>query len=233
MGKRIIHCQYLAQDRIRVLYEQIHQGKLRGLAGQVSLNLPVVGQLTLGTPTRKEPALTDQLHAVLAHLEKHEPEKIGTVDDPHLYIRGTLPMFSYLLPTEFLLKRRLKPEFIYYGCSTNSTILGLAGPVHNVVGKTQASADSEREVSSALPYLVSVLAQEYRTQTRYKSVEYDERQALDAIEYMEDYNRRGKQLRNFSFLATLQLDSQNIDGLDAYDDKRIILASPIYMAYAD
>ena len=140
MGKHIIHYQYLAQDRIRVLYEQIHQGKLRGLAGQISLNLPEVGQLTLGTPTRKESSLTDQLHAVLAHLEKHEPEKIGTVDSPRLYIKGTLLMFSYLLPTQFLLKRRVKPEFIYYGCSTDSTILGLAGPVHNGISEIPPSA---------------------------------------------------------------------------------------------
>lgn len=231
MGKRIMHYEYLAKDSIRMLYEQLPTGVLRSLGGQNSLNLPVVGQLALSTPGRREPAIIDQVRAVEAHLAKHEPEKIGTIDDPRMYIKGTMPMYSCFLPTEFLLKRRIKPEFIYYGGSTGSTILGLAGPVHNLRTKTQASRDSEHEVSSAQPYLVRVLADEFHVRSRFKAVDYDDGEALACIEYMEEYNRKGKQLHNLSFLATVKLNSDRIDGLDV--DQRIILASPIYMAYAD
>ncbi len=47
---------------------------------------------------------------------------------------------------------------------------------------------------------------------------------------MERYNRPEMQLRNYAFFATLKLDSQTRELLL---EKRIILASPIYVAYAD
>lgn len=230
MPKRIVHYEYLAGDRIRSLYQQIHRGRLSNIPIQVSPTVPLIGQVSIGTPTNKEPDLTRQLEAVLKHLEKHQPGSIGTVDEPRTYIAGTLRMFSFFLPLRYIQRRRPSPEFIYYGCSTNSTILGLAGPVHNLVGKSQASADTDKEPSSALPYLVGVLAKEYDTQTRY-GIPDDEELALDGVEAMEENNGKGKQRRAFRFLATVKLDSQNFIGRD--DDKRIILASPIYMALAD
>lgn len=229
MPKRIVHYEYLAQDRIWSLYEQIPRNRLPGLSVELGLNLQVLQ--VKSKPEPKELPLSAQAQAVLAHLEKHQPHDIGTVDEPRMYIKGTLPLFSYFLPMHYLLRRSPRPQFIYYGGATESTILGLAGPLRNLVGKSQASADSEEEPSSALPYLVRVLQEQYSSHRKYKSVEYDEGQALDCIEHMEKYNRSGQQLRTVSFLATVKLDSRNIDG--RYEDKRALLASPVFLALAD
>lgn len=230
MPKPIMHYEYLAADRIRNLYQQIHKGWFRRVPLQLSLSLLQLGQIVLGKPAENEPSLPEQLEAVLAYLEKHQPEKIGAIDEPRMYIKGVLPMFTHAIPQGFGVEPTDTPEFIYYGGSTESMILGLAGPIANLVGEPPAG-DSMRPLSSALPNLVKVLAKHYRVQTRFAGDRYDEKLALACIEYMEIYNRTGIQLRNYSFLATVKLDTQKIPR--RHQTKRIILASPIYMAYAN
>ncbi len=235
MPKPIVHYEYLAESRIRILYQQIHKGWFRRMPFQVSLSPLQLGQVTLGKPAGNEPPLTEQLDAVVAHLKKHQPIDIGTIDEPKKYIAGTLPMFTHTLPQGFGVQPSDEPEFIYFGGSTDTTILGLAGPVGNVPGQIPAG-DSMNNVSSAVPNLVQVLAKQYRIQTRLIKTGHvrgknHDGLALTCLWYMENYNREGMQLRNYSFLATVRLDSQRIFG--TMHGKRIILASPVYVALAD
>lgn len=59
-----------------------------------------------------------------------------------------------------------------------------------------------------------------------------EGEALGCVWYMETYNRQGVQMRTFSFLAALKLDSEKRAGW-IMEGKRIILATPLYMALAE
>lgn len=124
MAKRIEHYEYLAQDRIRNLYQQIHSGRWHDFPIEVSPSVPFIGQITVSKPSGKEPSLPQQLQAVVKHLQKHQPGDIGTVDMPKRYILGTLPVFSHFLPQEPKVNVAAIPEFIYYGGSTETTILG-------------------------------------------------------------------------------------------------------------
>src|SRR5260221_1281629 len=102
-----------------------------------------------------------------------------------MYIKGTLPMFSYFLPQGFGVKESDQPELIYFGGSTNATILGLAGAASYVYMGTDGSM---KQVSSSLPYLVNVIAKEYKiipAHPRFRPFRNSLTQALAAIEYME------------------------------------------------
>lgn len=169
---------------------------------------------------------------MLAHLYKRHPTHIGTIDEPKKYISGTLPFFSYLLPQGFGTPSEAEPELVYYGTSTPQTILALVGPFQNLdsAGRS-ASQGSIRPVSSAMPYLARVLAKEFRAQTRFQHYRSDEGIALTFVSYAERYNRRGRPLRNCSFFATVKLDSARMGGTQ--QKKRVILATPLYVACAE
>src|SRR6266699_1051189 len=231
MKKGLEYYAYLSEQTIQRLFEQIPKEMLPPIAAELGIYLHFLTIKVTKDRGEQEKALTTKLQAVVAYLEKHQPEHIGTIENPKRYIKGTLPMFSYFLPQGFGVKESAKPELIYYGGSKGNTILGLAGAASYVFADTNGRMEP---LSSALPYLVSVIAKEYQiipAHPRFRHVRYNISQALDTIEYMETYNRQGKQLRLFSFFAKLKLDSQNVSGWKG--DCRILLASPLYVAYAD
>jgi hypothetical protein len=153
-----------------------------------------------------------------------------------MYIKGTLKMFSHFLPQAFGTKEDAKPELIYYGGATEHTILGLAGAASYVHSPTQ---DPMNPVSSALPDLVRVLSKEFNlisASPRFKPIRQGPKQArreaghaLECIEYMNEYN--GPPVQMFSFFAKTKLDSEQVKDWDW--GKRIVLASPVYVIYAD
>src|SRR6266851_4025084 len=126
MSKRLEYYAYLSEQTIQRLFEQIPQNFLSSIALELGLDLHILTVRVTKDKGEQERALSARVKAVVAYLEKHEPEYIGTLDNPKMYIKGTLPMFSYFLPQAFGVKESDKPELIYYGGSKNTTILGLA-----------------------------------------------------------------------------------------------------------
>jgi hypothetical protein len=231
MSKRLEYFAYLSEQTIQRLFEQIPQNLLPPIAVELGLNLHFVTVKVTKDKGEQEQALSARVKAVVAYLEKHEPEHIGTIDNPKMYIKGTLPMFSYFLPQGFGVNENDKPELIYYGGSNQTTILGLAGAASYVIGNTNGRMD---HISSSLPYLVSLVAKEFQIVSAhpgFRPVPGSITQVLDAIDYMDEYNRKDQQLQNFSFFAKLKLDSQKVKVWRG--KRRTILASPLYVAYAD
>ncbi len=143
-------------------------------------------------------------------------------------------MFSYFLPQGFGADDKQPRELIYFGGSTTRTILGLAGAASYVFTPTNGDMTQIHEVSSALPNLTRVIAQSMPVNTIYSRDLYDEHQALDAMGYMERHNRPRAQLEGFSFFAKVKLDSFKVKGrIPRPGDRRIVLAWPLYVAYAD
>ncbi len=233
MSKGLEYYAYLSEQTIQRLFEQIPKKLLPPIAVELGINLYFLTIKATKDRGEQEKALTAQLQAVVAYLEKHKSEQIGTIDNPKMYIKGTLSMFSYFLPQGFGVKESDQPELIYFGGSTNATILGLAGAASYVYVDTDGRM---KQVSSSLPYLVNVIAKEYKiipANPRFRPFWDSTTQALDAMEYMEEYNRQGSQLQNYSFVAKLKLDSQKVSGWRGREGHRILLASPLYVAYAD
>ena len=234
--KDLIYPAYLSEHTIQKLFNQIPQNMLGSIAVELNVDVKIFSLKLSKTPAEKELSLISQALAVVSFLRKHQPEQIGTVDEPKKYIEGTLKMFSHYLPQGFGTKENAKPELIYYGGSTEHTILGLAGATSYVNSPTQ---DPMTAVSSALPDLMRVLLKEFdmvSATPRFNPVKQGSRQAkreaghaLECIEYMDEYN--GPPVQMLSFFAKTKLDSEQIKGWDW--DKRIVLASPLYVFYAD
>jgi hypothetical protein len=233
MSKGLEYYAYLSEQTIQRLFEQIPKKLLPTIAAELGIDLYFLTIKVTKDKGEQEKALTTQLQAVVAYLEKHQSEQVGTIDNPKMYIKGTLPMFSYFLPQGFGVKESDQPELIYFGGSTNATILGLAGAASYVYVDTNGRM---KQVSSSLPFLVNVIAKEYKiipANSRFRPFRDSTTQALAAMEYMEEYNRQGNQLQNYSFFAKLKLDSQKVSEWRGRGGYRMLLASPLYVAYAD
>jgi hypothetical protein len=231
MGKEVEYYAYLSEHTIERLYAQIGgRWSFPALGLGIGLAPPFV-KFTATKGEGKREDLGVKVKAVVAHLQRHEPHNIGTIDEPKRYISGTLQMFSYFLPQGFGGDIR-RPELIYFGGSTQQTILGLAGAASYVF--TSTGGEMTHEVSSALPHLTRVIAQNLRVKTMYGRALYDEHQALDAMKYMEVHNRRRHYLENHSFFAVVKLDSYKLSDRITYPGgKRVVLAWPLYVARAD
>lgn len=239
MSKDLIYPAYLSARTIQTLFEQIPPKILQGIVKDLDIEIQLTGPVGIKVTkafSENQQTLIAKAQAVVTYLEKHHPEQIGSIDEPSRYIKGTLRMFSHYLPQAFGTKEDAKPELIYYGGSTEHTILGLAGPASYVYNPTQ---DPMPLVSSALPDLVRVLLKEFdmvSATPQFNPVKQGRKQekreaghALEAIEYMDEYN--GPPVQMFSFFAKTKLDSEEIKGWDW--DKHIVLASPVYVIYAD
>jgi hypothetical protein len=229
MGKELDYYAYLSEHTIRRLYAQIKRPQfLSALGLEIALELPFV-KLKATTGEGPQEELAAQAKAVVAHLQRNEADHIGTVDAPKRYIKGTLPMFSYFLPQGFG-SRGKPPELIYFGGATDTTILGLAGAASYVYTSTDGEMP---KISSALPNLTRVIAQSLRVKIAYKRGRYDENQALDAMQYMDECDRPRAQLEEYAFFAKVKLDSHKVKGRISYPTgKHIVLAWPFYVAHA-
>lgn len=234
----LAYYEYLAQERIRNLYQQLgHRRWMLGL-GDFGIEVQAFPIPSLRFSAGKSrPAGVDvdvvtQLQALMKRMQERHPNDIGTVDEPKRFIAGNLPMFTYSLPRGFGTRPDATPEYIYYGASTQNTLLGLAGPYRNLSLTDQASTDTGgQHISSAIPCLVNVLAKEYHRETRYKQYGYSASTALSFVQYAEEYNRPDCPVNNRAFLATVKLDSATMGNTRM--GRRVILATPLYVALAD
>jgi hypothetical protein len=193
---------YLSEKTIKRLFEEIPNKALPAIALELGMDLKfLTAKLTL-SPNDNQRTLTARLKAVLKYLEKHEPQNIGTIDNPAKYIKGTEFMFSYFMPQGFGVGWEEPPELIYFGASTKETILGLAGSASYVFTQTDGVMSP---LSSALPYLAYVIARKSGVKLSHPAFNNPDNNdvitALSAMEYMEEYNRKEDHMQTYSFFA--------------------------------
>lgn len=123
------------------------------------------------------------------------------------------------------------PGLVYFGGHTKQTILALVGSPFHLIGRAK---DSTQEPSSDLPYIVSYLNRRFRDivdphlQAAIDSCDDVSDHGLAAIEHADVMNKDPR--IRMEFVACRILDSADIEGYEP--DKRLLLYSPIYVAYA-
>ncbi len=124
-------------------------------------------------------------------------------------------------------KRRDQPKLVYWGGSTEHTILGLGGSPRHMIG--QVGDATMGQPSSALPYLVAFLAE--HLQVASPPVDADPVDPLDCFDAVEVTNRHLKGgMPRFEFLAEFLLDDSDHKRIRPH--RRIMIGSPIYVALA-
>jgi len=104
----------------------------------------------LGATIKKEQSEEtrySKLKVVLSYIENHGD--VGTIDAPGSYFKGTLPMAWGPLGAS-------EGDIVYFGGSTDRTVVGLGGSMSHIIG-THKGAEQAILMGSALPDLVSVL----------------------------------------------------------------------------
>ncbi|MFD4941462.1 DUF7019 family protein [Streptomyces sp. NPDC058239] len=136
---------YVSDSKVDMLLAQIDPAVNRKRTTEVNFNLSVVG----GKHTTESPEGGDRsarLRQVVRYLE--EQGELGTVDEPGRFFGGTLPLRWGPFPTD--------PNLVYFGGSTECTVVGLGGSAHHVLGATPESAPGLPR--SLTPSLLAALA---------------------------------------------------------------------------
>jgi hypothetical protein len=160
---------------------------------------------------------------VLAEIERKHT--IGTVDEPNEYIKDTLPLFTQLIPSRpgTYYRSEDDPGLVYFGGGTAKTTIALIGSPFHLIGRAR---DPSEEASSNMPDLVAYLNKRFGDITPKRARKQD-----SGITIVEVIDRHHKEPRiPMEFFAWRILDSANIKGFNPH--KRLLLYSPIYVAYA-
>jgi hypothetical protein len=160
---------------------------------------------------------------VLTEIERKH--KIGTVDEPAEYIKDTLPLFTQLIPSRPGTYNRSEddPGLVYFGGGTAKTAIALIGSPFHLSGRVR---DPSEEPSSDLPDLVAYLNKRFGEIIPGRTRKQD-----SGITIVEVIDRHHKEPRiPMEFFAWRILDSAHIKGFHPH--KRLLLYSPIYVAYA-
>lgn len=214
---------YISDTKLINLCSQIPKGILETIAGELNINVKFVlleAGVTMKRDLPRETRYT-RLQVVVNYLEKHQPSDIGTIDAPKIYFKGVLPMHWRLIPPPPSDQTKL----VYWGGSTERTILGLGGSSQHVIGRTGDATIGEP--SSALPYLVAFLAEHLQLEAH--SADADPEDAEYGLGAVKATNGRMRgSMSRFEFLAEFLLDDSDRDSIPGR--KRIMLGTPIYVA---
>lgn len=128
---RVEYLIYVSESKVEMLYEQIRRqrsrnaSRLASIASQLEIKLRGV---QLSFRSKREETLYGKLWTVVEYLE--QTGKVGTIEEPRMYFKGTLPACWTSLedadnPTEVL---------AYFSSNTYRTIVGLGGSARHMVG---------------------------------------------------------------------------------------------------
>jgi hypothetical protein len=219
---------YISDPKVDMLLSQIEPDAKKKLATEFSVDLKVFAAKRSTEHGRGEDRIA-RLEAVIKFL--NENGYVGPIDEPRGYVGDTLPMRWGPHQDE--------PDLVYFGGSTERTIVGLGGSVSNVIGSPPAHSAAMSQ--SATPALVASL--EARMDAGLDDVEAgegagkgrsldDQQQALGAA-HIATADLRGP-VQSLEFLAkTLIRGPSPFPQRDQFDDMSVLLGSPLYVASLD
>jgi hypothetical protein len=182
------------------------------------------------TETESEDSRVARLETVVAFIQQYG--KTGTVDQPDDYIVDTLPMRWG--PYESMGTKSI----VYFGADTAKTTIGLGGSMRHVIGSVGSDSPT---AGSFTPFIVKALYEELglnepeiHPSLRNRPDVY--RSPFYAVD-LANTNMQGPTQR-LEFMARRLLDSARDLAADEQPaknsgEKRILLATPLYVALAD
>jgi hypothetical protein len=209
---------YVSDSKVDMLLQQVDPGFAGKRTTEVGVSLKFVSaKRSVEAPVSDRVA---RLERVVRHLDDFCD--VGSIDEPGQYFRGRLPMRWGPLASG-------QASLVYFGGSTEHTIVGLGGASGHVLGAPAPAAAEAGQVfaPSTMPGLVAGLA---------AAVTADgEAVPTSALASVHLANRllRGAE-QDVEFLAKRLLHgSSPYPELDARDGMTVLLGSPLFVALAD
>lgn len=214
---------------MEMLYDQL-PGKERGeRALEWKLNVPSVLSVSAKRQTRASDVGTqDMLTAIVDELQAEG--KVGTIEQPNLYIKQTMSMRWGMYHDAGEKPEDEAPLVYFGGFDPEARIhVGLGGSSKHVVGCEGATSTYSRSVT---PALVRALLKglENRNILMLRDERAEHRDVLSAIVIANYYLR--PPVQQLEFLAKV-LDKGEIDQLSLFTQggqARVILGTPLYVA---
>lgn len=213
---------YISERKIGMYDRQITRSKIQKLWELLfHITSIKVGPVALGF-TGKDTQTHQMMQEIIARIEKEHA--IGTIDQPAEYIHDTLPLFSVLIPSRPGYRRaKDDPGFVYYGGGTQTTSIALVGSVHHLIGQ---HPKENAPISSDMPGFVAYLNERLNEVVPTRKTRGNH--GLGAIWYADQYNSDPR--THMEFFAYRMNDSNDMKRITPL--KRLLLYTPIYVAYA-
>lgn len=215
MEAQMKHYIYISDTKVDMLYAQIDKSLLKRLSVDLSIDLKPLGAGVGATikQTPLEETRISKLRLVVKYLEEHQ--NVGWIDAPRNYFKGSLPM-NWGLAYDRDATHSEPPYAVYFRGRTARTSVGLVGSVHHMIGNV-AVAPGSMHLYYTHHEILKALAS-----TTERPASVDDFYLLTVVRDM--FARNDVQQRPLEFLAVNYLLSE---------PDRILLGSPIYVAFAD
>jgi hypothetical protein len=218
------HFLYLSVEKIESLYAQLTTRERRKIAQQIEVNLQLVkGSISFEqTPE----SLYAKLRLVLAHLRREQA--VGSVDVPVQYVAGALPM---AWGTFGAAEAGVTADVVLFVAGNEDFSLMLGGSLGNVVGERIEGA---RKSGSHAPSLLDALrTADHDSPEDLLAVRMLRGHESQAVDWELDLIEKGVNTlpgvtQQVEFVARRLIEGVSRDG-----ERRILLASPLYVALVD
>jgi hypothetical protein len=218
---------YISDAKIDMLLPQIPHDEKQKLAMQFKIDLKLLS-VSRTRETETEDNRLTRLEAVLSFIR--EFGNIGTVDEPDSYIEDTMDMRWGPYMNDDVNAAEEPSPLVYFGGTTDQTIVGLGGSTRHVLGNAGLSTAHSH---SATPYLIGRLTKDLNFSLSGKDAGETnvtpgtpENWALRAVELATTQMQGPTQ--QLEFVAKRLLHGTGISR-----KKKVLLASPLYVALVD
>jgi hypothetical protein len=235
---------YLSETKIQMLHAQIAQGTSRTREASIGFDIKVLkGQVkeSRALPESAIPKLVEVIN------ELQRSELVGRIEEPKQYIAGTLRMKWNTYGSELFNNAPESPIIFWSYCESQNhphegTVMALAGSKHNLIGQqgdgsTGSSSMTDVMTRWFLQNIDDPFDDEHAVLKRVESGISGNRRSLGDFDvangaYLATTSGSGV-TSNFEFLAKVLHTSDWPQGFRSSRVRRVILGSPLFVAYAD
>ena len=209
------HYIYISSTKVEMLFSQIPQNIKSRIATEIKIDLKIFSTTFKDKDANPDTNLYSKLDMVLQHIEADA--NVGTVACPKSYFRNSMEMKVGEFPNSGL---------VYFtGKSTDGTV-GLGGSLKHVIDN-QDIVELKEKPSSLLPRILNSLSRELNAPLQQDLEDFlfpNKSRVLRTVEAA--YSRiEGVPLKVEFFAKTLAQEEGR--------HERVILGTPLYVAYAD
>jgi hypothetical protein len=210
---------YISDTKVDMIFAQISNAMLEGLAGELKINLGVLS----ASFKQESPQETrfSKLEVVRKYLEKHA--EVGTTDKPGEYFAGVSPMRWGPYGWE--------EGLVYFGGSTDKTIFGLGGSSRHMIGESGGSNPHSQSATAALVSVLTKHVQQKESKSGPPASENFNDQCTEAMAFMAvelATSQMNGPVQRLEFLAKRLLWQEGVD-----EKRNILLGTPLYVSMTD